>query len=151
VPRSQLSEPINRVLQEKGLAIKDLAVMLDVTYEHARRLVRGEGIPSRPLIRRLAESLGLDFDDLNRLATADKIRLKFGPVPLELAGKNPELEPIERVWDHLTADQKRDAVTLVTSWAAANQVAQRTPAAPVPADGSEAGNLAPQAPKPSAE
>ena len=48
VPRSQLSEPINRVLQEKGLAIKDLAVMLDVTYEHARRLVRGEGIPSRP-------------------------------------------------------------------------------------------------------
>jgi len=110
-------------MQTRGLAIKDLAVLLDVTYEHARRLVRGEGVPSRPLIRRLAEALELSFDELNRLATADKIRMKFGTVPLELAGKNPELEPIERVWVHLTHDQKRDAITLVTSWAAANQLA----------------------------
>jgi transcriptional regulator with XRE-family HTH domain len=116
-------------MEARGLTIKDLAGLLDVTYEHARRLVRGEGVPSRPLIRRLAEALQLSFDDLNRLATADKIRMKFGTVPLELAGKNPELEPIERVWHHLTADQKRDAITLVTSWAAANQQAHGVAAA----------------------
>jgi transcriptional regulator with XRE-family HTH domain len=150
-PRSQLSEPVNHAMEARGLAIKDLAAMLDVTYEHARRLVRGEGVPSRPLIRRLAEALHLSFDDLNRLATADKIRMKFGTVPLELAGKNPELEPIERVWTHLTPDQKRDATTLVTSWAAANQAHGAAAAAGAGGGGSLTGKAEEKAPNPDAE
>jgi len=33
-----------------------------------------------------------------KLKTADKIQKDYGKIPLELAGKNAELDPIDRVW-----------------------------------------------------
>jgi hypothetical protein len=58
---------------------------------------------------------------LERLATADRIRFKFGTIPLELAGKNPELEPLERIWNHLSLDHKADLIAQAQAWAKRDQ------------------------------
>ena len=68
--------------------------------EHARNLVRGKAIPSKLMVQALADTLKMNKVELERLATADRIRAKFGKIPLELSGENPELEPLERVWQY---------------------------------------------------
>jgi hypothetical protein len=42
--------------------------------------------------------------------------VKFGTIPLELSGKNPELEPLERVWNQLSQDYKADLIAQRQEW-----------------------------------
>ncbi|HUJ21276.1 MAG TPA: hypothetical protein VLX58_07125, partial [Bryobacteraceae bacterium] len=86
-------------------------------YEHARRIVKGIGVPSKPILKALCAYLGLDYKEAERIATADRIQKKYGGIPLELAGKKAGLEPIERVWETLTPDQQRDAISMILGWA----------------------------------
>jgi hypothetical protein len=68
------------------------------------------------MVRPLAEALKIK-KELDRIATADRIRIKFGTIPLELAGKNPELEPLERVTNYLSQDHKADLIAQAQTWA----------------------------------
>jgi hypothetical protein len=65
----------------------------------------------------LAEALKIKKEEMKRVITADRIRVKFGTIPLELAGKNPELEPLERVWNELSQDHKADLIAQTQAWA----------------------------------
>ena len=69
----------------------------------------------------MAEALKINKEELDRIATADRIRIKFGTIPLELAGKNPELEPLERVWKHLSQEHKADLIAQARAWAKRDQ------------------------------
>ncbi len=51
------------------------------------------------------------------LATADRMRLKFGTICLGLTGKIRELEPLERVWKHLSQEHKSDLIAQTQVWA----------------------------------
>ena len=73
----------------------------------------------------LATTLKMDNAELERLATADRIRLKFGKIPLEVAGKNPELEPLERVWNHLSKEHKADLIARAEAWARRDREAKK--------------------------
>jgi len=61
--------------------------------------------------------LGLDFTEMDVLNAAASIRRKYGEAPLLLFKRNPELEPIEHAWKKLTAAQKKDAITMILTWA----------------------------------
>jgi hypothetical protein len=65
----------------------------------------------------LAEALKIKKAELARVVTADRIRKKFGTIPLEIAGKNPELEPLERVWNYLSQEHKADLIAQAEAWA----------------------------------
>ncbi|PSH04374.1 MAG: hypothetical protein CXZ00_05955 [Acidobacteria bacterium] len=54
----------------------------------------------------LSEILDWDRYDILRLVTADKIEQKHGSIPLEISGKNPELEHFERGWHMVTVQEK---------------------------------------------
>ncbi len=112
-----LSEIISERMRERGVGIKELSQMVEVSYEHARRIVRGEGVPSPPVLRLLSQQLDLNWNDLDKLATMCIIRKKHGDVLLEMAGRNPEMESIERAWPFLTKEQKYDAIAMITAWA----------------------------------
>jgi hypothetical protein len=51
----------------KGVSIRSLAIMLGVTYEQARRIVRGEAVPSKPSLKLISLELELDFNQLDRV------------------------------------------------------------------------------------
>lgn len=108
-------------MEEKGLSIKDLAVKLDITYEHVRRIVRGEGVPAKYSLRAICEILGISFREAERVATADKVRKKYGASYLEVQGKKPSLEPLERIWEALTNDQQKDIIVMAQGWVKRNK------------------------------
>jgi len=44
---------------------------------------------------------------------------------LELAGKNPEMEPLERVWKHLSDEHKADLIAQAQAWATRDREAKK--------------------------
>jgi len=108
-------------MDELGLSIKDVSDQIGSTYEYIRKLVRGLASPSRYMLRELVKILELDLHSMEKLVTADKITRTHGSIPLELSGKNPALEPFERLWGKLTEQQQEILLTQLRSFAAQNR------------------------------
>src|SRR5216684_7150979 len=125
MPPTRTAERLTKRMEELNLSIAELARKVGATYEHVRSLVRGKAIPSKLMVQALAEALRINKAELERLATADHIRAKFGKIPLELSGKNPELEPLERVWDHLSKEHRADLIAQAEAWARRDREASR--------------------------
>ena len=118
-------ELLTERMKEMNLSIRDLANQVGTSYEHVRNIVKGNIVPSRLMVGQLAKALDMDREKLEKIATADRIRVKFGTIPLELAGKNPELEPLERVWNHLSQDHKADLIAQAQAWAQRDREASK--------------------------
>jgi len=110
-------EVLTRRMVELKVSKRTLAHAVGASYEYVRRVVGGQSVPSKSMVHDLATALKIREDELQRIVTADRIRLKFGTIPLELAGKNPELEPLEMVWSHLSQDHKADLIAQAQAWA----------------------------------
>jgi hypothetical protein len=102
------ADRLEECLEERGWSILTLAERAELTYEHARKLVRGLAFPSKRLLTVLCDLLGLHGEEIERLVIADKIRRKYGTIPLEIAGKNPRFERFEHLLPKLTEDQFLD-------------------------------------------
>ena len=114
---SWLSDILTEALEKQGAGIIDLAKKLDISYEHARRFVRGESVPSTIVLKEICAYLKLPFEELNVKAKADRMQKDYGNLPLVLAGKNPTLEPLDRVWNDLTEAQQQDIINMARAWA----------------------------------
>jgi transcriptional regulator with XRE-family HTH domain len=123
-PKTLIAELISSKMEEQGKTMKDLAEKFDITYEHVRRIVRGEGIPSKYVLKLFAEELGIPYKELEKTAVHDKIKKKYGSIPAELAGRNPALEPIERVWPKLSVDQQATLIDMANSFSKRNRGAR---------------------------
>jgi transcriptional regulator with XRE-family HTH domain len=96
---------LTAALEKKGWTVMKLAEELDATYEHVRKIVRGLGFPSKRMLRDICGMLDLNFEQMNKLAIADRIEKRYGTIPTELAGKNPRFTKVERLLPNLTEDQ----------------------------------------------
>ena len=111
---------------EKKLNISDIASSAGFSYEHARKITNGEAIPSTRTLHVVVRAAGLDSKKAERLATNDKIRAKYGKTLAEVAGKNPDLEPIEVSWPLLTGEQRQTVIQLVRTMANQNSHSERS-------------------------
>jgi transcriptional regulator with XRE-family HTH domain len=123
-PRTQLAELLTSKMEEQGMTMNELAEKLDVTYEHVRRIVRGEGIPSKYVLKLIAEVFKFKYHDLEKIAVSDKIKKKYGSIPAELAGKDPTLEPLEKLWFKLHEEQRAALIDMASSFARRNRIAK---------------------------
>ena len=114
------SERVLKRMEDLDLSIRDFALRIGVSYEHARGIVRGK-TPSKRILKKLCEALNLPLKEMERITTADKIREKYGTIPLELSAKNPELEPIERIWNLLSKQHKSDLIAIARAYAQQDQ------------------------------
>lgn len=73
---SSLGSLIRRLRNEKGLGLKPLARLLNVTHSHLSRVERGETYPSLDLLHRVAKALNLDREELE---------LRAGVLPSDIA------------------------------------------------------------------
>jgi hypothetical protein len=121
VETNLLSEFIEAGLAAKNYGINDLAKRVDISYEHARRTVRGEGVPTKFVLKEMCKVLDLDYERAARLADGANLRKKYGMMPEELVTRPKGLEPIERVWSKLTIVQKDDLVMMAQQWARRNE------------------------------
>jgi len=112
-----ISRIIEKAMAKKKLTIRKMAEELEVTYEHARCIARGLTIPSKRVLPKLSTLLGLDLRELGEAQVSAQIKKKYGDIPLEIAGKNPELEPIQQVWADLSTQHKCDLILMAKTFA----------------------------------
>jgi DNA-binding Xre family transcriptional regulator len=122
-----LARKLTEKLVERKMGIKELAQVAGITYESTRRVVRGYFEPSQPVLKLICAELGLDYNEMVKLASAQTMRRKFGTVPMEMAGKIPSLEPIELEWNDLTEQHQQDLIVLVRAWARNDRKRARRP------------------------
>ena len=118
---TRFGEMLQNVMADRNLTIRQLAERVGCTYEYARKLVRGLSLPAKYMLNTLERVLEFDMAEAQRLITADKIKKEHGAIPIELAGKNPELEPFERDWQRLTKQQKETLMSQFLAFIAQNK------------------------------
>ena len=112
---TRVGQLLTDAMEEKQLSIKDLSLQLDITYEHVRRIVRGEAIPSKYVLKMFCQILGVALHEAELAATADRVQKRYGALPLELAGKKPGMDTLERLWDRLTTEQQASVTIMAQS------------------------------------
>src|SRR5713226_7139930 len=103
-PLTRTAEMLKKAMEEQELSTRDVAMKAGVSYEHIANMLRpgSKVVPTPLLLNEIARILKLDKMELRRAGVVDNIQRKYGSIPLELSGKNPELEPIERAWPKLS-------------------------------------------------
>ncbi len=96
--------------------MRDLAQKLDLSYEHVRRIARGENTPSAFVLKPICEILDMDFTEAERLAKSQRIRRRYGAVQVEFRDRVPGLQEVERLWGRLNETQRKDALTMMNGW-----------------------------------
>jgi transcriptional regulator with XRE-family HTH domain len=126
-PQGRLARALVERMNQLDLTIRQLAEHTGLTYEHIRKLAKGEAHPSRLALQELCRVLRLDLEEMETLAVADRIEKKYGGIPHALAGRHPELSLLAPWWDMLTQQQKDFFRIEIRSVAEANrnQVARK--------------------------
>lgn len=105
-PQGRLARALVERMNQLDLTIRQLAQRTGLTYEHIRKLAKGEAYPSRLALQELCRVLQLEPSRMETLAVADRIEKKYGGIPHALAGRHPELSLLAPWWDMLTQEQK---------------------------------------------
>ncbi|HTM40231.1 MAG TPA: helix-turn-helix transcriptional regulator [Terriglobales bacterium] len=128
-PHGRLARALVERMNQQDLTIRQLAQRTGLTYEHIRKLAKGEAHPSRLALQELCRALQLEPARWETLAVADRIEKKYGGIPHALAGHHPELSLLAPWWDVLTEEQKEFFRIEIRSVAEANrQQLSRKPA-----------------------
>jgi len=73
VKRTPLSVLIDKKLYLMGLSRNDLAIKMDIGYQHLSNILCGRYIPTIEMSKRMAEALDLDDYEIRRLAAMRKV------------------------------------------------------------------------------
>lgn len=119
-----VGDKIRITMSENQLSIRDLAWKVDGSYENIRRIVNGQSLPSKFLLNSISDILGLNKEEMSHTLKVDQMGKTFGTLPLEMAGKKPSMEPLERVWDDLNKQQQAGILKMAQGWADQNRAAR---------------------------
>lgn len=97
------------------MGIIDLSDAVQVSYETARRMVRGLAVPSCFIILAIANFFGADPAELEAVAKADRIRREFG-VEIPLANFNPEVAVFNAAWRYLSEEQQTELLAVLLDY-----------------------------------
>ena len=92
-------------LQSRGLAIRQLANAVGHSYEHCRRIIKGDPVVSEELNKEICRVLGLDEQEMWRQAQKEKAVERFG-VRLPSAGAG-DAQALIRAWKQLGPSDRR--------------------------------------------
>lgn len=113
---------INASLEDDHLGIADVRDAGKISYEHARKLVRGEAVPSRAVSDNLARLLSLNAEHLWQMAQQDRLERKYGRTLVANAQeKDPRLAEFEELILSLTPEQVPAALAMLRGLVGQNQ------------------------------
>jgi transcriptional regulator with XRE-family HTH domain len=104
---ASFSERLKELMREKApdYWIQNLADDLQLSFEHARKLVKGLAIPTDLRCEAIARVFDVDPAELIEIAEAEKFHKKYGKTALA-PNFNPELAAFSSAWGLLTDTQK---------------------------------------------
>lgn len=109
IPKTQIGVMLQQAMDKEGLLILDVAKEFDLTYEYMRRISRGMNLPSKSVLKLLAQRFGWNFKEVEVLLVQDRFRMKNGEHGGMAQTLNPEVEPFERGW-HLLEQAQKDMI-----------------------------------------
>jgi hypothetical protein len=121
------SERLQQLMEEHDppLGIKELADTLQISYEHTRKMARGLSVPTRFLIRGLADVFGVDAAELESVAKTDMFQRKYGEMSTTPIF-NPEVAPFATAWHMLTDPQKNALLSQLKTFMSKNAAKAKT-------------------------
>ena len=100
------STKLELAMTERGLSASDVATQVDCCYEHIRKMLRCQTLPSPLLLRKLCEVLRINHTEARRLTRWDYCRARYGSVFWSAQGLNPEHDELHVLWYFLTEEQR---------------------------------------------
>ena len=102
---------LKEAVENKGISLSTLAMRVNATYEHMRKLVAGRAYPSVHLLQALATELGVSRTKFEELSEADKLHKKYRHLPkfLDIA---PELEPFQPIIPKLSKEGQQTLLAM---------------------------------------
>ena len=93
-------------MRGKKVGINDVSRAVGPAYEYVRRWVRGGAVPSNYILKPLCDYFDWNYSDIQQIATADRMRIKFGKLGIGTQALNSAIEPFSLAWPYLTDVQK---------------------------------------------
>jgi hypothetical protein len=115
--------------QGRPLSIREIATMSGYSYEQIRKLFSNKHDQnnklslSRPCNDVICDILGLDLDDMWRLAEQEKFAQKNGYAPVQL--EDPEGLELQEIWNNLDNEQHTMLLQIARQMSVATQVSNR--------------------------
>lgn len=109
-PMTRYGGLLEQALVEKEMSMKELADATLLSYEHIRLLVNGSRLP-RPLVNKaICSALGIDEEEMNRVAKLDQLTEQYGDILGEVVQEAPTtdklLQGVQNAWPTLTQKQR---------------------------------------------
>jgi transcriptional regulator with XRE-family HTH domain len=120
-PLYKLATEITEALEAQGKTMMDLALAIDMTYEHVRKICHGLAFPSKFMLREICKFLDLDEPKMDDLLKQDKILREYGEMPQALTGKDPRYTKIEMMLPKISEDQFQIIVGQLEGWSKQNR------------------------------
>ncbi len=80
-------------MSEAGVSRLELATKTGSTYEHIRKLIVGQCLPSQPMLERLCAALELNKKEMSRRVLKDKMIFRYGNAIWQTAGIDARIAP----------------------------------------------------------
>lgn len=96
----------------RAMEVRDLARLSTYSYEHVRKLLKGEAVQSPKANEHICTALGLDVQRMWEIATREKLQKRLGDQfsPTILSPADPKMRAL---WPELSAAQRRRVLAIV--------------------------------------
>jgi len=95
---------------ELGISAKDLSTRSSVTYEHIRKLIKGQCLPSPVCLRKLSAALDMNEKEMLGSVEKDRAVFRFGDAAWEAWGLNPRVGTFYMLFPVLTRPEQNFVV-----------------------------------------
>ena len=101
-------------IRSHGLTLKKTAELSGRSYEHIRKLVNGEALPSELLVEKLAAVTGMPVVHAQQAAQRDRMLKQYGPAVLaQVAKTSSRVEEFAPLLNALTEEQAQAALAML--------------------------------------
>jgi len=119
---SKFRMELKRALAEKNLSIEELAMKCETGYENIRKIVNKSAFPSKHILPKICNVLGLNLTQMDKLLIEDRARAKgWTSVIKEAAGIDSRIEPFMVYLPHLSQSDLDEMLAMFRMKAERNQ------------------------------
>jgi transcriptional regulator with XRE-family HTH domain len=93
-------------MNEVGVSTAEVAIKARLTYEHVRKLILGNYLPSASVLERLCGVLGLSRHDMKQRVARDRMIFKFGDAAWTYWGMTPRSGQLHILFSVLSAEEQ---------------------------------------------
>ena len=102
-----LNARLVRTMNDRNMSVRELADAVGVTYEHIRKILVGDCLPSDSVLGRLCEALLLSRREMGQRVAKDRLIRRYGDAAWSVCGLDPKFATVYIVVPLLSKEEWR--------------------------------------------